>query len=171
MKSASPEVNKAKVVIRPASEADAPVLAQFRYAFRSVLAKTIEPESSFIERCAPWMQARLRPGGAWRCWLAECDGVPCGNVWVELIEKIPNPTEEAEQHAYITNVYVSEEHRGRGLGSRLLSAALEWIRTEDVHAVILWPTDRSKSLYLRNGFSVREDLFEMILADDDVGPG
>ena len=164
------EANRSKVVIRPASEPDATTLAKFRYAFRSALARTIETEESFIERCTPWMQARLRPNGQWRCWIAECDGVPAGNVWVQLIEKIPNPADEAEQHAYITDVYVRAEHRNRGLGSRLLSTALDWIRTQDVHAVFLWPTERSKSLYLRNGFSVHEDLLEMILTDDDAAP-
>jgi GNAT superfamily N-acetyltransferase len=116
------------------------------------------------------MQARLKPNGQWRCWIAECEEEPCGNVWVQLIEKIPNPIDEAEQHAYITSIYVSEEQRGRGLGSKLLSTALDWIRTQDVHAVILWPTERSRSLYLRNGFSVHQDLLEMILTDDDAAP-
>jgi GNAT superfamily N-acetyltransferase len=154
------------VLIRPGAESDAAALASFRYAFRSSLARTVETEESFIARCTPWIQARLKQGGAWRCWIAEFNGLPVGNAWAQLIEKIPNPTDEAEHHAYITNVYVNEEHRGRGIGSMLLSEALAWIRTMDVHAIILWPTERSRSLYLRNGFSVREDLLEMILTGE-----
>ena len=33
----------------------------------------------------------------------------------------------------------------------------------DVHAIILWPTERSRPLYERNGFAVREDIMELII--------
>jgi ribosomal protein S18 acetylase RimI-like enzyme len=51
-----------------------------------------------------------------------------GNLWLQLIEKIPNPTTEPEQHAYVTNFYVTEAARGQGIGTMLLSAALRRLR-------------------------------------------
>ena len=87
-----------------------------------------------------------------------------GHLWLQLIEKIPNPIVEPEQHAYITNFYVREEARGCGIGARLLEAALAWSKAQDVQAVILWPTEQSRSLYLRHGFAVRDDLLELLLA-------
>jgi GNAT superfamily N-acetyltransferase len=95
--------------------------------------------------------------------VAERERELVGNLWAQLIEKIPNPAVEPERHAYVTNFYVREGERGRGTGSLLLSAALDWCRESDVHAVILWPTERSRSLYLRHGFAVREDLLELIV--------
>ena len=73
---------------------------------------------------------------AWYCWVAELDERLIGAVWLQLIEKIPNPRNEAEQHAYITNFYIQEEARGQGIGSQLLRAALDWCKTRDVHASI-----------------------------------
>jgi len=109
------------------------------------------------------MQERLQYGNSWKCWIAEHQQTPVGNLWAQLIEKVPNPTSEPEYHAYLTNFYVRKHYCGQGIGSLLLSAALAWIQTNDVHAVILWPTEPSRSFYLRRGFSVREDLMELII--------
>ncbi len=92
--------------------------------------------------------------------------MPVGNIWIQLIEKIPNPTLEPEYHAYVTNFYVQEGARGKGIGSLLLEAALNWSKAQGVQAVILWPTEQSRSLYLRHGFAVREDLMEMMIGDE-----
>ena len=82
---------------------------------------------------------------------------------MQLIEKIPNPTSEPELHAYITNVFVKESSRGQGVGSRLLNEAITLCKDQSVHAVILWPSEKSRTLYERHGFSVRSDLFELVL--------
>ncbi|HMF56690.1 MAG TPA: GNAT family N-acetyltransferase [Pyrinomonadaceae bacterium] len=147
--------------IRLATKADALQLAKFRYAFRSSTGTVSENEDEFVERCRLWMEERLREDSPWRCWIAEMDGVLVGHLWIQVIEKIPNPRSESECYAYLTNFYVSDGARGRGIGSRLLSDALDWCKARDVHAVILWPTERSRSLYMRHGFAVREDLLEM----------
>ena len=157
---------RAHINVRLATAADARELAQSRYDFRSAKGPAQENEVEFVERCALWMKERLREGSPWRCWIAEQEEQePVGHLWAQLIEKIPNPASELEHHAYITNFYVREGARGSGIGTMLLSAALDWCRAGEVHAVILWPTERSRPLYLRHGFAVREDLLELILGD------
>lgn len=153
----------ASVIIRAATVSDALTLAGLRYEFRASTGPVVEDEAEFVRRCGRWMRERLREGGAWRCWIVEQDQAPAGQLWAQLIEKMPNPSTEPEYHAYLTNFYVREGARGRGLGSALLSAALEWCQARQVHAVILWPTPRSRPLYLRHGFAVRPDLLELIL--------
>ena len=155
----------AGINIRLATASDAAALARLRYALRSSNRAVSEDESEFVERCRLWMEERLGEGGAWRCWVAERGRELVGNIWTQLVGKIPNPSPEPERYAYVTNFYVREGERGRGTGSLLLSAALEWCRECDAHAVILWPTERSRPLYLRNGFAVREDLLELIVGE------
>ena len=156
----------AEINVRLATASDANALAGLRYAFRSSVGAASEREQEFVERCRRWMEERLRQGGGpWCCWVVERGDDLVGNLWAQLVEKIPNPSAEPERHAYITNFYVREGERGRGTGSLLLSAALDWCREADVHAVILWPTEQSRSLYLRHGFSVRDDLLELIIAE------
>jgi GNAT superfamily N-acetyltransferase len=152
-----------EIFIRLASAADAAMLARLRYDFRTRHAPAVEDQGEFLARCEKWMGERLGDDSQWRCWIAEREGLPVGNIWLNLIEKIPNPVPEAEYHAYITNFYVLEEARGQGIGSKLLTVALEWCESRRVHAAILWPSERSRPLYERNGFAVRDDLLELIV--------
>jgi GNAT superfamily N-acetyltransferase len=151
------------VAIRPATEADAAMLARLRFELRSSMHDVRENELAFIERCTRWMRERLRPNGAWKCWIAEHDAVVLGAVWVQLIEKIPNPIGEPESYVYLTNFYVRAECRGQGIGSKLLAEALAWSRNQNAEAMILWPSERSKPLYLRHGFSSADDFMELVL--------
>jgi ribosomal protein S18 acetylase RimI-like enzyme len=149
-----------EVTIRLAAPGDAPTLAQLRYDFRASQDPVAEPEADFLARCRSWMAARLVPGGAWRCWVAEDAGQLIGTLWLEVLEKLPNPVAEAEHHGYITSVYVDPSRRGAGLGSRLLDTCLRTCMAEGLDAVILWPSARSRPLYERHGFTVGDDLFE-----------
>lgn len=106
------------------------------------------------------MRERLDGADAWRAWVADADAEIVGGVWLQLLEKVPNPVGEPETHAYVTNLYVRPERRGRGIGSALLSAALAECGGRGVDAVVLWPTPDSRPLYERHGFSVRDNVME-----------
>ena len=149
--------------IRLAIAADAHELARMRYDFRAAQNPPVESREEFAARCAPWMAARLGRESDWRCWVAEGPAGVVGHLWIQLIEKIPNPAPELEFHAYITNVYVAPESRGSGLGRQLMEAALAFCRESGVDSVILWPTSRSRTLYARHGFTVPDDIMEAVL--------
>jgi GNAT superfamily N-acetyltransferase len=149
--------------IREATTADAMALTRLRYEFRAAANVPVEDEAAFIARCAPWMAERLGGAGPWRCWVATVEGGIIGHLWLQLIEKIPNPAPELERHGYITNVYVREAHRGAGAAARMLEAALAHCREQGVDSVILWPTGRSRPLYRRHGFVEPGDMLEAIL--------
>jgi len=153
------------IKIRVATESDAPVLARFRYELRSSAKEMIESEGEFNERCIRWMVSRLHSGSGWRCWIAECEEKPVGNIWSQLVEKLPNPASETEYYVYVTNFYVREEYRGKVIGTRLLSEALTWAKTNNAHTAILWPRERSKSLYLRHGFTTADDLMQLAIGN------
>jgi hypothetical protein len=104
----------ARIEVRIASESDAVMLAGLRYELRSSLHEVVENEAAFVERCATWMEQRLRQESHWKCWIAETNQIPVGSVWAQLIEKIPNPIAEPECYVYLTNFYVREEYRGKG---------------------------------------------------------
>jgi GNAT superfamily N-acetyltransferase len=149
---------------RLAKPSDAAALAQLRYNFRASTGIATEPAAEFVERCSVWMTAHLDDGSLWKCWVAESEEI-VGALWLQLVEKIPNPRAEPEYHAYMTNFYLRESARGQGTGTRLLTMALDWCRAREVHAVILWPSEKSRTLYERHGFAVRADLLELVLAD------
>ena len=98
---------------------------------------------------------------AWRCWVIDDGKQLLGHVCVQSFEKMPNPVNEPEAHAYLTNFYVVPEMRGRGLGMKLLNKALSWCRAQGADAVILWATAESRSLYRRCGLLEPADILEL----------
>lgn len=154
------------VTIRFATPDDADVLAALRYEFRAAQNPAVESEQEFVARAAPWMRERLGPGSPWRCWVAEAGKNVVGHLWLQLIEKIPNPAPELEQHGYITNVYVRPGARGAGAGAMLVGAALNFCREQSVDSIVLWPTDRSRVLYARHGFVEPNDIMELVLDEN-----
>src|SRR5262249_54759383 len=105
---------------------------------------------------------QLTTNDPWRAWVAETDGRIVGQVWVHLIQKIPNPNDERERYAYLSNLFVTPAARG-GLGTRLLETAIQWCERALVDSVLLRPTPRSRALYLRNGFTDRFEFLELRL--------
>ncbi|HEX2458325.1 MAG TPA: GNAT family N-acetyltransferase [Vicinamibacterales bacterium] len=146
------------LVIRRAVPSDAAALARLRCELRVSLRAAAEAEPAFVDRCTVWMRPRLGSESVWRCWVVEREGVIRGNVWVQIIEKLPNPVGEPERHGYISNLYVQPILRGSGVGSALLERCLRECEAHSVDAVVLWPTPKSRSLYQRHGFAVREDV-------------
>lgn len=151
------------IAIRQADPGDATAMAELRWEFRSPRGPVAETREAFVRRCATWMRDELADD--WRAWIALDDGRVVGQIWMKIIGKVPNPTAEREHHAYVSNMYVSPAVRG-GLGDRLLTAALDAARRDRVDAVVLWPSDRSRSLYQRHGFVVSGRLMELTLSDD-----
>jgi GNAT superfamily N-acetyltransferase len=148
--------------IRAAVPGDADRLAQLRWDFRVARAPVQEEHDAFLRRCGDWMRRELASQAVWRAWVAVSGEEIVGQLWVQTINKIPNPVAELERHAYVSNVYVQPDHRG-GAGSRLLDAALAWARAERMDRVILWPSARSVTLYERHGFTHHGDVMELAL--------
>ena len=154
-------------MIRVGYAADAASLARLRLDLRTELSAATEDAGAFLERCSRWMTERLEARGErrpWHCWVAEGGGGIAGALWVQLLEKIPNPVGEPELHAYLTNFYVQPAARGLGLGSQMLRATIDWCRDMRVDSVILWPSAGSRSLYIRHGFEVSDDLLQLRLS-------
>ena len=148
--------------IRVATSGDWNALAEMRYRFRVEVGSPTETKSSFVRRCTSWMKKAFGAGlSAWRCWVIDDGKQLLGHVCVQLFEKMPNPVNEPEAHAYLTNFYVVPEIRGRGLGRKLLNKALSWCRAQGADAVILWATAESKSLYRRCGLLEPVDILEL----------
>jgi GNAT superfamily N-acetyltransferase len=151
-----------RVRIRLARSGDCRALAELRYRFRAETGSVTETKSQFVRRCTSWMKKRFRAGSCpWRCWVFDDGKRLLGHVCVQLFEKIPNPVNELELHAYVTNFYVIPEMRDQGLGKRLLNKALSWCRARGTDAVILWPSPASKSFYRQCGFVTPSDIFAL----------
>jgi GNAT superfamily N-acetyltransferase len=153
-------IELSSLAIRRAQPADAGQLASLRYRFRSELAAPEEDEAAFVARLTAWLASRLA-GAQWQAWVvSDAANRIYGHIFAQFVEKIPNPVAEAETIVYITNVYIVPPLRQRGLGARLLAAALDGCDRADVDTLILWPSTRSEALYRRHGFARPASLLE-----------
>jgi GNAT superfamily N-acetyltransferase len=149
--------------VRIATLADAPFLATMRYRFRSELGPVNEAEDEFIQRASGWFKNRLSEH-AWHAWVVEGNQRQLlGHVFIQLIEKIPNPVDESEAIAYLTNFYIQPDLRSLGIGQKLMDEALAFCRAQSVYSIILWPSPKSIPFYRRNGFEVPAMLMERAL--------
>lgn len=87
-----------------------------------------------------------------------------GVLWQDLP---PSVLSLPPVRAYLLNVYVATEHRGRALARQLLLVALEECRTPGVTVVTLHASDAGRPTYEKLGFAPTEEL-RLILTDDDV---
>jgi ribosomal protein S18 acetylase RimI-like enzyme len=152
------------IEIRRATPDDALQLAELRWEFRAGRATPTEERDVFVTRCAAWMATELTAGVPWRAWAARDGERLVGQVWLNIIQKVPNPVRERERHAYLSNLYATPSARG-GLGTRLLQAALADASAEGVDRVFLWPSPRSRSLYIRHGFTQTGEVLELSSGD------
>jgi GNAT superfamily N-acetyltransferase len=148
--------------IRAATIIDARVLAELRWDFRSAQNPAVETHDAFVRRCAAWMRRELQEGREWKAWVAVHQHAIVGQAWLHTVGKIPNPVAEREQLAYLSNLYVKPSSRG-GTGTRLLEAVLDSCRANGIDRVVLWPSKRSVTLYLKHGFLRDGDVMELKL--------
>jgi len=156
------------IAVRPATSADAEALAALRWEFRTSPDRPQRPceaEEAFLARCAAWMRGELKAGSPWRAWVAEDrdrGSRIVGQIWLQILGKLPNPVGERRCHGYISNVYVQPASRG-GAGARLLETVLAAAAADGVDRVLLWPSARSVTLYERHGFKRAGDVMELKL--------
>ena len=152
-----------ETVIRRAETADAPALAALRRRFKTEdeeeCAGVPQDEGEFCAEFSGWLRGRL--AGPWRVWLAEADGDVCGHVFLCLVDKVPSPYPHAEALGYVTNFYVTPERRDRGIGRALLDEVTRHARDHRLDTLVVWPSERSASLYRRCGFDGPDELLEL----------
>jgi len=85
--------------------------------------------------------------------IAEVDGKTAGFSLVFVKDEIP--IFEIEKYGYISDLYVKEEFRGKGVSSNLKEAAVEWCKNKGLkHVSIAVYSDNkfAHDLYNQRGF-------------------
>jgi hypothetical protein len=75
--------------IRRARAGDAAALARLRQQFKHEDDDRIVSErDGFVVECQRWLHDRLT-SGRWLAWVADCDGMVHGHVFVNRVERVP----------------------------------------------------------------------------------
>ncbi|HZQ56965.1 MAG TPA: GNAT family N-acetyltransferase [Acidimicrobiales bacterium] len=90
---------------------------------------------------------------------------PVGMAWLATIERVPGPATWTRLAGHLQSVYVLPDHRNRGIGAALVTAALEEATEREFDYVIVHPSERSLPFYRRLGFRETERVLEVDLRE------
>jgi GNAT superfamily N-acetyltransferase len=136
------------VVVRVAGAGDADALAPLR----SLWTGAEHPE--FAARMADWLASE---GERRTTWLAVAGDAPAGMASMLEYRRMPRPGRPESRWGYVSNMFVREELRDRGIGSRLLGAVVTAARERGYARLVLSPSARALPFYRRAGFVVPDD--------------
>lgn len=120
---------------------------------------------AYAERFSRFARSALTSDD-WRAWVARIGDELVAAMWLHTLHRVPVPGKRAGPIGYLTNVYVTPEHRNAGLGAEILDQITAWCRGEGFSAVIVWPTERSRPFYRRGGFTRPEEPLVIELEPD-----
>jgi len=140
-------LNPADVTVRVAGGADARALADLRARWSAQSAA----DADFAAQLAAWLAAE---GERRTIWLAHHDGAPAGMASMLEYRRMPKPGRLDSRWGYLSNLFVVEPLRGRGVGSALLDAVVAAADARGYVRLVLSPSADALPLYARAGFVV-----------------
>ena len=130
--------------IRVAGAGDAAVLAELRALWLP------GEEPGFDRRMSQWLAGE---GSHRAMWLAEIGRRPVGMASLFEYRRMPKPGRPDSAWGYVSNMFVREEMRGRGIGAELLATIVASADERGYVRLVVSPADRARPLYRRAGFS------------------
>lgn len=104
----------------------------------------------FTAELAAWWEAHAETHSAFVA--RTRDGAIVGAAWVALLPRVPRPGSFDRRSADIQSVFVLPEHRGSGLGEKLVAAACAHGVAVGAGRVTVHSSSGAVSLYRRLGF-------------------
>ena len=144
--------------IRRAEYKDISTLADFREKmFRSFVETPLDYDTTNRETVR-YLEERLEQN-EFVAWVAETEEgrvVACSAI--SFYELPPKPWNLNGKYAYLSSMFTKRSHRRKGLGRRLLQAALEYAKESGIKEVSLHATEDGEPLYRSFGFQESNEM-------------
>lgn len=128
-----------------ASASDVDALA----TLRAIWSTGNPDEPGFERQLADWLAGE---GDRRTTWLASVDELPVGMASMLEYRRMPHPGRAGSRWGYVSNMFVLEDFRGRGIGSALLQELVDVARARHYARLVLSPSDQATAFYRRAGF-------------------
>jgi GNAT superfamily N-acetyltransferase len=138
------------VVVRVAGADDVAAIA----GLRSLWSTGARSDADFERRMDDWLALE---GARRTVWLAALADTPVGMASMLEYRRMPRPGRPDSRWGYVSNMFVREEHRNRGIGSALLTAIVAAADERGYARLVLSPSARARPFYRRAGFVVPDD--------------
>lgn len=145
-----------RIEIRTASAADLAAAAELRRQMESER-RRVDPHDGFVAAFVAWA-AEQAP--THRCLVAVSGEAVIGMAWLAVTPRVPTPRSHRRAAGDLQSVYVVPEHRGRGVGSRLIEAVLALAGELGLERVTVHSSSRAITAYERAGFAVSHRLLQ-----------
>lgn len=99
------------------------------------------------------------PKNQYKGWIVQLKNgkkVGCGGLVID--NHPPGPTNLSGKIAYIMNMYVDENYRGMGMGKKIFSEILIFIKKQGIKLVSLHTSEMGKKLYESFGFKSTNEM-------------
>jgi GNAT superfamily N-acetyltransferase len=137
-------------IIRIAEAGDLRALARLRALWSDHPA----PDAAFEQRMAAWLAAE---GERRTTWLADLADAAIGMASLFEYRRMPRPGRPDSRWGYLSNMFVREEFRNRGIGSALLDAIVSTAQARGYARLVLSPSLPALPFYKRAGFVVPDE--------------
>jgi GNAT superfamily N-acetyltransferase len=121
---------------------------------RSLWSAGAGEDPDFEGRMAAWLAVE---GERRTTWLATLDDLPVGMASVFEYRRMPRPGHPNSRWGYVSNMFVREDFRNRGIGSALMTAIITTADERGYARLVLSPSSPALTFYLRAGFVVPDD--------------
>jgi GNAT superfamily N-acetyltransferase len=138
------------VVVRVAGADDVGAIA----GLRAMWSAGARSDADFERRMDDWLALE---GARRTVWLATLDGTPVGMASMLEYRRMPRPGRPDSRWGYVSNMFVREEDRNRGIGSALLTTIVATADELGYARLVLSPSERALPFYRRAGFVVPDD--------------
>ena len=151
--------------LRQATLADLDVLVRHRRRMWAAIDEVPETELDHADRAyRRWLRSRLRSGRV----VGFIEETPSGFVTasgcVWIMPSQPRPMWRGTQVPYLMSMFTEPDHRGHGLATQIVRAAIRWSRSRGFGHLVLHASEFGKPVYTRMGFKrtreMRIDLAE-----------
>ena len=138
------------VVVRVAGAGDAAAIA----SLRSLWSAGTAADPDFEERMAAWL---ANEGDRRTTWLATLGGSPVAMASLLEYRRMPRPRHPDSRWGYVSNMFVREDLRNRGIGAAQLTRIITAADERRYARLVLSPSPGALTLYRRAGFVVPDE--------------
>lgn len=142
--------HRPQIAVHVVGEADHDALGSLRALWVGV----DETDPGFDRSMESWL---AEEGARRTTWVATLGSETIGMASLFEYRSAPGPGTPESRWGYVSNIFVREEHRNRGVGTILLDELVATADALGYERLTLSPGDRSMTLYERAGFVVADE--------------
>ena len=144
--------------LRPASLDDLDLILHHRRQMFGEMGGEYERRLGDFEQASRlYFESALRDG-SYHGLFGAVDGKTVAGGGVVIAAWPGSPLNFDPRRAWILNIYVKPEHRGRGYARALTQALIEWCRSQGFRSIALHASEEGRTLYEKLGFAPTNEM-------------